>query len=138
MANTTDTTFPSGRKSAVFTGDVYRSDTAAKDLFTIPAGSVIVGGRVIGVANSDAGTTATLSVGIKGNLGTEFLSGYDVKAAATGKGHTSPNFQSFGATNSNSLTIGSNSITVTGKYAETGGASTTGGPWTVVFDVLTT
>lgn len=138
MANTTDTTVPSGRKSVIFTGDVYRSDTAAKDLFTIPADSVIVGGRVIGVANSNAGTTATLSVGVKGNLGTEFLSGFDVKTAATGKGLNVPNFQDFAATNSNSLTIGSNSITVTGKYAETGGASTTGGPWTVVFEVLTT
>jgi hypothetical protein len=31
-------------------------------------------------------------------------------------------------------TVGTSAVTVTGTYAETGGASTTGGPWLVYID----
>lgn len=129
--------FPTGRMVQVFTGEIHRSDTSSKDLFTLPTDSVIVGGTLNGMVASNASSTATVSVGVKGLLGTEFLSAYDVKTSSTGLGLTVPNWQKFGATNSNTLTIGSNSITVTGKYAETGNASDTGGPWVVTFHVLT-
>lgn len=102
---------------------VARTDTVAKNLFTLPA-NAIVDAVLISGANSDAGTTATLSIG-KTGTNTLFVNARDVKAAATGNGLQFPTQ----ATNMG--TVGTAQIQVVGIYAETGGASTTGGPWTV-------
>lgn len=106
---------------------VARTDTAAKNLFTLPANATIVAIRVYGATGSDAGTTATLSVGKSGGTGAEYVNAANIKgtngvgvvsiAAATVLGG-----------------IGTSAVTVTGTYAETGTASTTGGAWTVFVD----
>jgi len=104
---------------------VARTDTVAKNLFTLPKDFVPSSIEVWGAAVSDAGTTATVSVGKSGGTGAEFLSAFDVKGA-TGNGQQFP---------SAALLIGTALVAdtiVTGTYAETGTASTTGGPWTVI------
>lgn len=111
------------------TATVARTDTSAKDLFILPPGAIITGVRVVSPAASDAGTTAVLKVGIKGGSATAIVNNLDVKTAATGAGQVNPN-----------ATIGgvalTSTTTYTGTYAETGTASTAGGPWTVIFEYL--
>lgn len=107
-----------------------RTDTSAKNLFTLPPGAVIISLSVLGAAVSNAGTTATISVGKSGGAGTEYLSGFDVKGS-TGLGQQTPT----GATLT-AAAVATAQI-VTGIYAETGGASTLGGPWTVVIEYWT-
>lgn len=105
---------------------VARTDTTAKDLFTLPAGAVPLAVRVIGATGSDAGTTATLSIGKTGTA-THFVNAMDVKSTA-GVGQIAPTAANLGAS------VGASAITVIGTYAETGGAATTGGPWRVVIE----
>jgi hypothetical protein len=59
--------------------------TAATEIATIPAGATIVGMDLIGTA-SNAGTSATLSIGIFGGSGTAYVNARDVKTAGTGTG----------------------------------------------------
>lgn len=113
----------------VLKGSVARTDTSAKNLFLIPAGAILDELIIGSPTASDAGTTATLSVG-KTGTNTFFVNALDVKTAATGKGY--PNLSGTAAP---ANVFGSTPLTaalqVVGIYAETGGASTTGGPWDV-------
>lgn len=102
---------------------VARTDTSAKNLFKLPANAILDGLLVSG-ANSDAGTTATLSIG-KTGTNTFFVNARDVKAAASGNGLQLPTQAA------NMGSVGSAELQVVGIYAETGTASTAGGPWTV-------
>ena len=143
MAKVNDTTFSTGRKSAWFTGDINTWNTSNTLLFTIPANSVLIGGRVIGHAAASNATTATINVGVSGLLGSEYLNQYDVHAAQGSNYNSDVAFTNFGAQNSNwagvsaggPLTIGSNNIGVTGKFTSTG-ATINGGPWTIAFEAL--
>lgn len=108
---------------------VARTDTAAKTLFTLPANAVPIGLTIIGPAVSNAGTTATLSVGKSGGTNAEYLSALDVKGA-TGSGQQTP----AGVAGGLGSSVGTAALGITGIYAETGTASTSGGPWTVVMD----
>lgn len=112
----------------VKTAEVARTDTTAKNLFKIPARAIITGFKYAGAAASDAATTATLSIGKTGS-GTFHVNAANVKAAATGLGLVLPNAQNVG-------TILAAEEQVTAVYAETGAASTTGGPWTVIVEYL--
>jgi hypothetical protein len=102
---------------------VARTDTSAKNLFKLPA-NAILDALLISGANSDAGTSATLSIG-KTGTNTFFVNARDVKAAATGNGLQVPTQAA------NMGTVGSAELQVVGIYAESGTASTAGGPWTV-------
>ncbi len=131
MPGLQDVEFQGGRNETQFVGSIARTDTAAKALFTLPAGCIVTGMTIASPTVSNAGTTATISVGKSGGTGAEFLTTYDVKGA-TGSGQQTPPGPAtslFGA-------VQATPITVTGVYAETGGASNAGGPWVVVFDVL--
>lgn len=103
---------------------VARTDTTAKTLFTLPALSEIIGFRIYGTVASNAASTAVLDIG-KTGTGNFFINDFDVKGS-TGVGVYIPSAQS------NLGSIGSSAIAVTATYAETGTASTTGGPWTVI------
>lgn len=130
MANVQDSAFASGRAVVAFAGTIARTDTAAKVLFTLPAGFVPTDIKCASPNNSDAGTTATISVGRQGGAQTDFINAQDVKTAATGKG-------SFKPVTSGSALLGvplAAATVVTGLYAETGGASTTGGPFAVIVE----
>lgn len=98
---------------------IARTDTTAKNLFTLPANASIEAVTVSGDTASDAGTTATVSVGVTGT-NNKFVNAYSVKTA----GQAMPAADNLGS-------VGASGIQVTGIYAETGTASTTGGPWTV-------
>jgi len=106
-------------------GSIARTDTTAKNLFTLPANTVVIGLKLISGVASNATTTATVSVGITGT-NTYFISGADVKTAA---GQLSAAAATNVGTN-----VGTSAVQVVGIYAETGTASTTGGPFLVVMD----
>lgn len=106
------------------TNTVARTDTAAKTLFTLPSGATIIGISISSPTASNAGTTATLNIGVSGTAG-KFVSAFDVKGA-TGAGQQSPTpLAAWGAQGAGAAQV------VQGIYAETGSASNTGGPWTV-------
>jgi hypothetical protein len=115
---------PQNRGLSYIVGQVARTDTTAKTIGVVPKGGIPVSIMWTGVANSDAATTATLSVGY--TTGTEFLNGVNVKT-----GSTSQNFAASGAALGAALSA-TVDTPITAVYAETGTASTTGGPWTVV------
>lgn len=116
-----------GKGVFVLTNTVARTDTTAKTLFTLPMDAQVISLKVFGAAVSNAGTTATLSIGKSGGTGAEYLSAMDVKGA-TGAGQQSPTA---------ALLLGAVTAAdtvVTGTYAEIG-ASTSGGPWTVIMEI---
>lgn len=132
MATAQDGNFQNGRQVTSFVGSVARTDTSAKNLFTLPANCIPTNILLASTAPSNAGTTATLSVGISGGSGTAFLNAVDVKTAGTGGGSQKP-------TGSASTQFGvplAAATIVTGIYAETGTASSSGGPWIVIIEAL--
>lgn len=132
MATAQDPEYLNGRTVTSFVGSVARTDTSAKTLFTLPAGCIPTNILFAATAPSNAGTTATISVGISGGSGTAFLNAIDVKTAGTGGGSQKP-------TGSASAQFGvplAAATVVNGVYAETGGASSAGGPWVVIVEAL--
>lgn len=118
----------SGKGVFVLTNTVAHTDTT-KTLFTLPMDAQIVSLKIFGAHVSDAGTSATLSVGKSGGTGAEYLSAFDVKGA-TGAGQQSPTAALLMAP-----TAATADTVVTGTYAETGTASTSAaGPWTVIME----
>ncbi len=105
------------------TAQVLRTDTARFDAFAIPKGAVIAGVYVIGTTASDAATTATVTVGV-GASGTELINAFSVK---TNNGYN-PVGSAAGSYVGTQLTADTK---FTAVYAETGTASTTGGPWLI-------
>lgn len=127
-----DAAFKSGHNVTTFIGSVARTDTTAKTLFRLPAGCIPTNILVAATAPSNAGTTATLSVGRVGGAATDFLNALDIKTAGTGGGSQKP-------TGSASVLFGvalAADTDITGTYAETGGASSSGGPWLVIIEAI--
>ena len=109
------------------TCQIARTDTTAFDAFTIPKGAVLCGSYVMGLVASDAATTATLNVGSNPGTTNEAIAAYDVKTAGSGVG-----YYASGAKAGTSIGTKFTADTLMkAKYSETGGASTTGGPWLV-------
>lgn len=102
-------------------GTIARTNTADTTLFTLPANAVVILWAITGATDSNAGTTAVIDVGPSGS-DTSYIDAFDVKGS--GNGTFTPSGQVAGS-------IGSSAVQVVGKYAETGTASTAGGPWTV-------
>lgn len=120
-----------GSAMTTYRSTISRTDTTAKNLFTLPPNAIPVKLWYFSAAASNAGTTATISVGKSGGTGVEFLNVQDVKTAATGAGSVTPNSQT-----NMCATIGTSALVITGIYAETGTASNAGGPWNVMLDVV--
>jgi hypothetical protein len=106
-----------------------RTMTTATNALVLPKDAQVIGLSIVGAAVSNAGTTATLSIGKVGGNGHDYLNAYDVKGA-TGAGQQVPTSATLPAT---ALTVDTQ-VTVT--YAETGTASTSGGPWLVVLEYI--
>lgn len=107
---------------------IARTDTAAKNLFTLPPFAQVVDVTIwVGTA-SNAGTTATVSVG-KTGTNTFFINGQDVKGTS-GKVRPTALSNGFASLSSTATTQ------IVGIYAETGTASSTGGPFTVQVDFV--
>lgn len=135
MASTEDRTYPHGRQVVQYTAQITRTHTVASTLYTLQPGMVPLGIRVVNHgAASNAGTNARISIGSTGN-NTYFVADIDVKTAGAltnaGGGQCIPSSASNLGTALTFLTH------VTGIYTEAGSGSNTGGPWSIVMDVLT-
>ena len=120
----------SGRNVVTYTNEVRRTDTTAKDLFVLEAGDIPINLWLYTKAASNAGTSALLSIGSTGTA-THFAGPMQVKTGMHAVlGPSTP------STVSNLMEPLAFQTTVTGTYAEYGNASTAGGPWTVVMEVL--
>lgn len=143
MPNPNDKNYPSGRTPVIFMGDINYGDTTYRDLFQLPAGCVIVDGRINGSLAASSNGAPLLSVGISpssGGTGTEYLNGWSIAAAQGSNFQGSVPFTHLGAQSSNygtysSWGVGSNSFWVSGKVSGTT-AQAGSGPWTVIFEVI--
>lgn len=125
-ANTVMYADGTSRVSATKINSVARTDTSAKNLFKIPANAIPIGVRVWGGTLSNAGTTATVSVG-KTGTNTHFVNAFDVKGGTAAA-------QNYPTASNLFASVGTAEIQVVGIYAETGTASSAGGPWYVAMD----
>lgn len=98
---------------------VARTMTTGTALCTLPKGARILAFLLNGVA-SDAGTTATLSIGST-TTATEYVNGADVKTAASGVGPTLLP----GVSGALGVVLTADTV-IYAKYAETGTASAAG------------
>jgi hypothetical protein len=119
--------YPKTRESYEKFIKIVRTDTTAFVGAKLPKDAVITGLYVIGHAASDAATTAVVSIGSTSSAN-EYLASFDVKTAATGEGYNPAGAAAVGTAMCAKLT---GDVDVYAKYAETGTASTTGGPWFV-------
>lgn len=129
-----NTLTPKARATYVKMGSIARTNTTAVDLFSLPKDAIIVGIYVIGGVASNAGTTATIGIGSSVSAN-EYMTGYDVKTAATGEGYSPAGAAAVGSALGTKLTA---DRSVWGIYAETGTASNTGGPWIVKVEYYVT
>lgn len=119
--------YPKTRDALEKVVKIVRTDTTAFLGTWLPKDAVITGMYVVGYAASDAATTGTISVGTTTSAN-ELLASYDVKAAATGEGYSPAGAAAVGTAFMAKLTA---DTPVYAKYAESGTASTVGGPWFV-------
>jgi hypothetical protein len=110
---------------------VARTDTAATVKCVLPGDATIVDMRIFNPVASDAATTAVVSVGIPG-ANTQFLNTVDVKTAA---GMIRPTAKLLNVINLENTPI-TGDIIINAIYAETGTASTTGGPFYVIVEYV--
>jgi hypothetical protein len=109
---------------------VTRTQTAGTDrAFVLPKNARLVGYVLSGSA-SNAGTTATLSVGTTSGTPTEHVNAVNVLAAGSGNGVNLLN----GVAGALGAKLTSDTLVYV-KYAETGAASTLGSWWLHVFYV---
>lgn len=110
---------------------VTRSDTTTSVKCVLPADATIISFSLYSTAVSNAATTANISVGIPGNA-TYFINAADVKTAAGRIALTSNLTNMFNLENT---PLGAD-IQLTATYAETGTASTSGGPYYVLVEYV--
>ena len=120
---TVSTVTPPAIENLCKTFQILRTDTARFDAFFLPKGAVVSGAYVLGATASDAATTATVTVGT-GAAGTELINGFSVKS--------NNGYNAVGSAAGSSVGTQLSADTLyKAVYAETGTASTTGGPWLV-------
>lgn len=111
------------------TGTIARSNTTAKQLFTLPAGSMPIGIRAFG-PNCENAATLTLATQPTNSTTLTTLATIDGAATAAGKNDAAT---LAGAAYDRQSTP----VYVTGKWAEaTTNTSTAGGPYSVVVEYL--
>lgn len=123
-------TIAGGQIQKIVIGTIARTNTSPVLLGTLPAHATVLGLRLVGTAASNAGTTAVINVGLQTGTGKELLNGQSVLAAGLGLGQSVPVGALLGL-----LTTAPTPIV--GTYAETGTASTVGGPWQVQLEYVT-
>ena len=130
-ANSFPTGTPVGRTIQTKIGSVARTDTAAKFLFTLPKYAQVVRVELLTAVASNAGTTATVSVG-NTSAANQLVLSQDVKTAA---GYLRPATTAVAAGYFANATT---DIPIYAIYAETGAASSSGGPWSVLVEYIVT
>lgn len=120
------TVTPPAVETLVKTFQVARTDTTAFDAVVLPKFAVISGVYVLGNTASNAATTAVIHAGTNPGTTNELLASFDVK------GTTGTGYQPAGAAAATGIGTQLTADTkYQAKYAETGTASTSGGPWLV-------
>lgn len=122
-----DTTYPSGITPRSFASNLSRTATSAAELMVLPPYSVIKSIAVIG-PKSNAGTSGRVSLGSNGGTMGALLANFNVKT--NGEVSYPSSF------NPDWAASDPNPVVVVGLYAEDGSASSSGGPWKIVVDVL--
>lgn len=118
------TTSPASKNAEDLIFQTIRTDTAAVAKLVLPADASVLAVTMLGSVASNAGTTATVTITLVNNSGTISTGVVDVKA----NGATTALVQMSALPNLEGLpAVGD--IQVKAVYAETGGASSTGGPW---------
>lgn len=120
---------PPGRNVQVKTFTIARSETTAAIKAMLPKNAQLMNLYLFAATASNAGTTATVSVG-NTSTSNEFVSAQDVK---TNAGLIRPTTTVGGL-----WTAATADVPVYAKYAETGTASSAGGPWTVAVEYVIT
>lgn len=110
---------------------VLRTDTTAAVKAVLPGDATIIDIRIAGVA-SNAATTATISIGST-STATEYINAQDVKTAG-GMIRPTATFSTNLPNLENSPVTGD--LPIYAKYAETGTASSSGGPYTVLVEYV--
>lgn len=124
-------TTPSNKDVVVKAFLVSRTDTTAVVKAVLPGDATILDIKIVGVA-SNAATTATLSIGST-STSTEYVNAQDVKTSGgmirptTTFSTNLPNLENTPVTTD---------LPIYAKYAETGTASTAGGPYTVIVEYV--
>lgn len=120
------TTTPPGRAELHRVFQIARTETVSTLKAVLPAQSSVIGIFLYGSTVSNAATTATVTVTISDNTGVISTGSYDVKTngALTGM------LQMTNLPNVTQLPPNGD-LKISAVYAETGTASTAGGPWKV-------
>lgn len=121
---------PPGKPHLAKIIEVSRTDTVASIKAMLPAQSSVIGFRFYPSVASDAGTTASVTLTIANNTGTISTGSVDVKGTTTVSQVTMaglPNIEPIPNTGD---------LKISAVYAETGTASTTGGPWKLVVEFV--
>lgn len=118
---------PSSKEIEVKLFQITRSDTTSTAKCYLPADSTIVDFLVFSTAVSNAGTTAVINVG-NASSATNYINGLDVK---TNAGKLAITTQAQNWYNLENIPLGPD-IAIYGQYAETGTASSSGGPYYVL------
>lgn len=108
---------------------VSRTDTTASLKCVLPGDASILDIDINGVA-SNAGTTATISIGSTAANSNEYVNAQDVKTAG-GKVRPTASL-STSLPNLEPIPLTGSDLPIYAKYAETGVASSAGGPWTIL------
>lgn len=126
---------PVRKEYAIVPFDIARTNTVVAKQAVLPEDATILGVRYYNnTAASNAGTTATVVITATplgpGSAGAYTLATYDAKGTATGSGFLSS------TTEFNLFRAGAHTgdILITAAYAETGIASTAGGPWVFLIE----
>lgn len=123
---------PPAKEHITKTFQVARTDTTASVKAVLPASSSIIDIRIFGPA-SNAGTTATLGLGTT-SAANQILSAQDVKTAG-GLIRPTTAVQSTGFLAFEPVPwVGD--VQIWAQYAESGAASSAGGPWIVQVDYI--
>lgn len=122
---------PSGKAHQIKVFQVTRTDTANPLKAVLPAQASVTNVFLYGSVASDAGTAATVTITLSNNGGVISTGIYDVKADGTITGIVRmtdlPNIEALPL-------LGD--LKINADYAETGTASTTGGPWKVAVEYV--
>ena len=117
---------PSGKEHQIKVFQVSRTDTVSSVKAVLPADSSVFNVWLFRNGVSNAATTATVTITVANNGGTISTSSYDVKTS----GDTTAVIQMTNLPNIQPTPLNGD-LTVTAVYAETGTASTLGGPWKI-------
>jgi hypothetical protein len=119
---------PVSKDVAVKAFSVLRTDTSATVKLILPADASILNIVMTGSTASDAATTATVTLTVSDNTGT-ISTGTAVNVKTTGATTQIVQMSALPNLQPSPLT---GDLKINATYAETGTASTTGGPWTFI------